>query len=174
MNEYFGSGAISGRQAQASGDAAQAPQKCDKPKAKGGKIDPEDFARLQAAVAMILEQLGMVTPQDIAVSMSPQQQQAQQPQQADAPGTMGALPGRGAAPPEGAAPVMGPLDPGGAEAMATKGIRGLRKTAEIEALMKEADAAWKAFAERAGVGVKRTAFQDFMAWCHPEIAPRRM
>ena len=122
-------------------EAAPAPQAAQeqpaqpKGKGKGGKIDPEDFAKLQAVVAMMLEHLGLAdmsgalqeaaTPQEQPATQDVQQEQAKQDTAA-----MGAHPGKAAELPQDAQP-LGPLDPNAAQHMADAGANGRRLAGRV-------------------------------------------
>ena len=122
-------------------EAAPAPQAAQeqpaqtKGKGKGGKIDPEDFAKLQAVVAMMLEHLGLAdmsgalqeaaTPQEQPAAQDVQQEQAKQDTAA-----MGAHPGKAAELPQDAQP-LGPLDPNAAQHMADAGANGRRLAGRV-------------------------------------------
>jgi len=107
--------------------AAQPAQK--RPKSGGGgKVDAEQFAQLQAAVATLLEHLGLVDQaevlSEVATAQPVEEEVPAEEPAADASNTMGANPGSGAELPPDAEEVgaMGPLDPAAAQAMA--GIAG--------------------------------------------------
>ncbi len=122
-------------------EAAPAPQEAQeqpaqpKSKGKGGKIDPEDFAKLQAVVAMMLEHLGLAdmsgalqeaaTPQEQPAGQDVQQEQAKQDTAA-----MGAHPGKAAELPQDAQP-LGPLDPTAGQHMADAGANGRRLAGRV-------------------------------------------
>lgn len=122
-------------------EAAPAPQASTeqaaqpKGKGKGGKIDPDDFAKLQAVVAMILEHLGLAdmsgalqeaaTPQEQPAGQDVQQEQAKQDTAA-----MGAHPGKAAELPQDAQP-LGPLDPNAGQHMADAGANGRRLAGRV-------------------------------------------
>lgn len=122
-------------------EAAPAPQAAPeqpaqgKGKSKGGKIDPEDFAKLQAVVAMMLEHLGLAdmsgalqeaaTPQEQPAAQDVQQEQAPQDTAA-----MGAHPGKAAELPQDAQP-LGPLDPNAAQRMSDAGANGRRLAGRV-------------------------------------------
>ena len=106
-----------------------------KGKGKGGKIDPDDFAKLQAVVAMLLEHLGLADMSGaLQESTTPQEQPAgqevQQEQAAQDTAGMGAHPGKAAELPEDAQP-LGPLDPNGAQRMAEAGANGRRLAGRV-------------------------------------------
>jgi hypothetical protein len=91
---------------------------------KGGKVDPDDFAKLQAAVAVLLEHVGLADMSSaLQEAAGPSQQAAQEEVPAEAQTAMGAHPGQAADLPEDAVPI-GPLDPAAAEAMAAAGASG--------------------------------------------------
>ena len=101
---------------------AQAPaQASEKPKAKGRSgVDPEEFAHLQAAVAMILEQLGMVSAGDGLRPATPEALTA-----------LGANPGQSAELLDDAAPLMGPLDPAAGQTMGDAGQAARVRAARV-------------------------------------------
>jgi hypothetical protein len=119
--------------------AQPAAEQQPKPKSRGaggGKVDGEDFARLQSAVALILKHLGLVDEQEaLMAAIEPippepeeaaQQQPAAQEEQvpADAGTGMGAHPGEASDLPAQAQSLAGPLDPNAGEAMAMAGTAG--------------------------------------------------
>lgn len=116
------------QQAPAGPAEAAQPSQSEKPKGKKGGVDPEEFAKMQAAVAMILEQLGMVSAGE---GMLPTQ--AAPP---DAAGTMGASPGVAQNPPpeaQEAPPPLptGPLDPRASEYMQAAGPAARARASQV-------------------------------------------
>ena len=119
-------------EAQPAPEAAPAPSKG---KGNGGKIDPEDFAKLQAVVAMMLEHLGLAdmsgalqeaaTPSEQTAAQGVQEGQADQDTQA-----LGAHPGKAAELPADAQP-LGPLDPNAGQHMANAGANGRRLAGRV-------------------------------------------
>ena len=121
--QEMGTQGQSGAQAPQAGQA-QAGGEAPKKKGTKGGVDPDDFAKLQAAVYAMMEQMGMVNPQDTVAGLVPP------PQDAGAEGAqkgngMGADPGQAAGLPEDAVPI-GPMDPNAAAAMANAGAQGRR------------------------------------------------
>ena len=106
-----------------------------KGKGKGGKIDPEDFAKLQAVVAMLLEHLGLAdmsgalqeaaTPSEQPAAQGVQEEKGAQDTQG-----MGAHPGTAAELPVDAQP-LGPLDPNAGQHMADAGANGRRLAGRV-------------------------------------------
>ena len=95
-------------------------------KSRGGKVDAEDFERLQSAVAFILQQLGLVDEQaalEEAIKPIPQPEQPEEDAQQQSASVMGATPGKAADPGTGAQPI-GALAPGIEGAMAAAGKAG--------------------------------------------------
>lgn len=117
------------------------PKEEPKPKTSKGKVDPDDFAKLQAAVALILERLGLidesaalaeaVTPTEQVDSKQDTEENKSNP---EAQTAMGAHPGRAADLPAEAQPI-GPLDPAASEAMAQAGLAG-RRNAKLSSLLR--------------------------------------
>jgi hypothetical protein len=109
---------------QAAAQPAPAPQTPSK--GRGGKVEREEFEQLQAAVATMLEHLGLVDQATVlqqAAGAGQAQEQAAQPAQ-PGPAVMAESPGKAAKLPDAAAAVLGPFSPGAAEAMAGAGARG--------------------------------------------------
>ena len=95
-------------------------------KSRGGKVDAEDFERLQSAVAFILQQLGLVDEQaalEEAIKPIPQHEQPENDTATSTASVMGATPGKAADPGTRAQPI-GPLAPGSEGAMADAGKAG--------------------------------------------------